>query len=244
MCYVIITSVSLVWFLCTLIADMLLAVALVTPKWLIAPPAALNGSGSGSGGRWHLPASVGIYTRCKHMQQQQGYHCGRFDLDGFATDGSVYPLEWKAAMCCMSLGFALLALTVAATLLTSCRQSACGKSIHNMTACAQVLAGIAVMLALFLHPLGWRAPRVQQLCGPEAEAFYPADCSIGEPWLCLILYSYCNSLYSAGISFYCGLLGLLLAFAAAGISLKAESSNMRTRVRRRVESGSKLVCIP
>lgn len=40
-------------------------------------------------------------------------------------------------------------------------------------------AGIAVMLALFLHPLGWRAERVQRLCGPEAEPFYPADCSIG-----------------------------------------------------------------
>lgn len=35
------------------------------------------------------------------------------------------------------------------------------------------------MLALFLHPLGWRAVRVQRLCGPEAEPFYPADCSIG-----------------------------------------------------------------
>lgn len=134
MCYVIITGVSLVWFLCTLVADMLLAVALVTPKWLIGPQ--LNGSSTLASHR--LP-SVGIYTRCKQMHQL-GYHCGRFDLDGFGTDGSVYPLEWKAAMFFMSLGFVLLSLTVAATLLTSCRQSAFGKSIHNMTACAQVLA--------------------------------------------------------------------------------------------------------
>ncbi|XP_030558330.1 LHFPL tetraspan subfamily member 2a protein [Drosophila novamexicana] len=228
MCYVIITSVSLVWFLCTLVADMLVAVALVTPKWLIGPGQLGNWSQAtpiaAAAAAGQRLASVGIYTRCKQMQQL-GYHCGRFDLDGFATDGSVYPLEWKVAMFFMSLGLVLLSLTVAATLLTCCRQSAFGKSIHNMTACAQVLAGIAVMLALFLHPLGWRAPRVQRLCGPEAEPFYPADCSIG-------------------ISFYCGLVGILLTFAAAGISLKAESSNMRTRVRRRVESGSKLVCIP
>ncbi|XP_034107995.1 LHFPL tetraspan subfamily member 2 protein [Drosophila albomicans] len=218
MCYVIITSVSLVWFLCSLVADMLLAVSLVTPKWLIGPlNPSLNSSAS------HRYPSVGIYTRCK--QTHSGYHCGSFDLDGFATDGSVYPWEWKLAMFFMSLGFALLSLTVAATLLTCCRQSACGKSIHNMTACAQVLAGISVMLAMFLHPLGWRAPRVQRLCGTEAEPFYPADCSIG-------------------ISFYCGILSILLTLAAAGISLKAESSNLRTRVRRRVEAGSKLVCIP
>ncbi|XP_034653727.1 LHFPL tetraspan subfamily member 2 protein [Drosophila subobscura] len=222
MCYVIITSGSLVWFLCTLVADMLIAAALVTPRWLIGPAQPVNGLSSVSSSQRH--SSVGIYTRCKVMHQV-GYHCGRFDLDGLATDSSVYPSEWKAAMFFISLGFALLSVTVLLTLLTCCRQSAFGKSIHNMTACAQVVSGISVMLALFLHPMGWGAARVQRLCGPEAEPFYPADCSIG-------------------ISFYCGVIGILLTFAAAGISLKAESSNMRTRVRRRVEEGSKLVCIP
>lgn len=41
----------------------------------------------------------------------------------------------------VSLGFTLLSITVLLTLLTCCRQSACGKSIHNMTACAQVVSG-------------------------------------------------------------------------------------------------------
>ncbi|XP_016981347.1 LHFPL tetraspan subfamily member 2 protein isoform X2 [Drosophila rhopaloa] len=220
MCYVIITSASLVWFLCSLVADMLFAVALVTPKWLVGPAQATNSSLNP-----HRQSSVGIYTRCKVLQEGGKFHCGRFDLDGLATDGSVYPGEWKAAMIFASLGFTLLSVTVLLTLLTCCRQSAFGKSIHNMTACAQVVAGISVMLALFLHPIGWRAARVQRLCGSDAEPFYPADCSIG-------------------ISFYCGVIGVLLTFAAAGISLKAESSNMRTRVCRRVEAGSKLVCIP
>ncbi|KAH8283430.1 hypothetical protein KR018_001674 [Drosophila ironensis] len=219
MCYVIITSASLVWFLCSLLADMLFAVALVTPKWLIGPAPVTPGPFSS-----RHSASVGIYTRCKVMQER-GYHCGRFDLDGLATDSSVYPGEWKAAMFFASLGFVLLSVTVLLTLVTCCRQAVCGKSIHNLTACAQVVAAISVMLALFLHPLGWRADRVQRLCGPEAEPFYPADCSIG-------------------VSFYCGVIGVLLTFVAAGISLKAESSNMRSRVRRRVEAGSKLVCIP
>ncbi|XP_017120231.1 LHFPL tetraspan subfamily member 2 protein [Drosophila elegans] len=220
MCYVIITSASLVWFLCSLVSDMLVAVALVTPKWLVGPAQAINSSSNP-----HRQSSVGIYTRCKVMQEGGLYHCGRFDLDGLATDSNVYPGEWKAAMFFASLGCSLLSVTVLLTLLTCCRQSAFGKSIHNMTACAQVVAAISVMLALFLHPIGWGAPRVQRLCGPDAEPFYPADCSIG-------------------ISFYCGVIGVLLTFAAAGISLKAESSNMRTRVCRRVEAGSKLVCIP
>jgi len=135
MCYVIITSASLAWFLCSLVANMLFAVALVTPKWLVGPTQSLHSSSSP-----HRQSSVGIYTRCKVMQDG-GFHCGRFDLDGLATDSSVYPPEWKAAMFFVSLGFSLMSLTVLLTLLTCCRQSAFGKSIHNMTACAQVVAG-------------------------------------------------------------------------------------------------------
>ncbi|XP_017045158.1 LHFPL tetraspan subfamily member 2a protein [Drosophila ficusphila] len=219
MCYVIITSASLVWFLCTLAADMLFAVALVTPKWLVGRAQEVN-----IGSSPHRQSSEGIYTRCKTMHEG-GFNCGRFDLDGLATDSSIYPGEWKAAMFFVSLGLSLLSVTVLLTLITCCRQSAFGKSIHNMTACAQVVAGICVMLALFLHPMGWGAARVQRLCGPDAEPFYPADCSIG-------------------ISLYCGVIGVLLTFVSPGISLKAESSNMRYHVRLRVESGSKLVCIP
>lgn len=59
MCYVIITSASLVWFLCSLVADMLFAVALVTPKWLLGPAQAAYP---------RRQSSVGIYTRCKVVQ--------------------------------------------------------------------------------------------------------------------------------------------------------------------------------
>ncbi|XP_011205428.1 LHFPL tetraspan subfamily member 2a protein [Bactrocera dorsalis] len=241
MCYVIITGGSLVWFVLSLVADMLIASAIVTPKWLIGPNPAFVSVGSSISSRvtsssiqnetqLMLPIptvrypSVGIYTRCK-MMHGYGYHCGPFDLDGFATDSNVYPSAWKATMFFMSLGFAVHSITVALTLVTCCRQSAFGKSIHNMTGCAQVVSAISIMLALFLHPLAWGAPRVQLLCGADAEPFYPAGCSIG-------------------ISFYCAVAAAALCFICAGISLKAESSNMRMRVKRRVEEGNRLVCIP
>ncbi|XP_030373143.1 LHFPL tetraspan subfamily member 2a protein [Scaptodrosophila lebanonensis] len=241
MCYIIITTSNLVWFLCTLFASMLLITALVTPKWLIGPNAmavpklsgpldnnALGGEFLDLGEKTHASEvrypSVGIYTRCTVMHHQ-GYHCGAFDLDGFATDSTVYPNEWKATMFFLLLGFILLSITVLLTLVTCCRQSAFGKSLHNMTACAQVLAGISVLLSLFMHPLGWRAQRVQRLCGMEVEPFYLAGCSIGS-------------------SMYCASAGALLTFVAAALSVWAESSNLRTRVRRRVEEGNMLVCIP
>ncbi|XP_011189948.1 LHFPL tetraspan subfamily member 2a protein isoform X1 [Zeugodacus cucurbitae] len=241
MCYVIITGGSLVWFVLSLVADMLIASAIVTPKWLIGPNPTFVSVGASTTARLAststqnetqlmLPIptvrypSVGIYTRCKVMHNY-GYHCGPFDLDGFATDSNVYPAAWKATMFFMSLGFAVHSITVALTLITCCRQSAFGKSIHNMTGCAQVVSAISIMLALFLHPLAWGAPRVQLLCGADAEPFYPAGCTIG-------------------ISLYCAVAAAVFCFICAGISLKAESSNMRMRVKRRVEEGNRLVCIP
>lgn len=70
------------------------------------------------------------------------YHCGPFDFDGFATDNEVYPTPWKASMFFISLGFFILTTTVLLTLLTCCRQSLFGKSIHNITGSAQVVCGM------------------------------------------------------------------------------------------------------
>lgn len=103
------------------------------------------------------------------------------------------------------------------------------------------------MLSLFLHPLGWSSPRVQLLCGPDAEPFYAAGCSLGSFHLLYtnvyLIYQFMSVCF-LGISFYCAVAGVLLCFICAGISLKAESSNMRSRVKRRVEEGDRLVCVP
>lgn len=151
----IITGGSLVWFLLSLVADMLVATAIVTPKWLISPTAhsipsqvalklknVLNNETIAVTSTLRYP-SVGIYTRCKAISHLGNpyFHCGSFDLDGFATDSEIYPSAWKAAMFFISLGFALLTLTVLSTLISCCRQAIAGKSLHNMTACVQVTAG-------------------------------------------------------------------------------------------------------
>lgn len=198
MCYVIITSGSLLWFILSLIADMLLISSIVSPKWLIGPERYIIETNFTA----HRYPSVGIYTRfaqmdihsivylisrkyfrCKIMDKIR-YHCGPFDLDGFATDNDVYPPAWKASMFFISLGFFILTTTVLLTIVTCCRQSMFGKSIHNIAGSAQVVSGISVMIAVFLHPIGWGARRVMVMCGADAEAFYSADCSIG---MCALL---------------------------------------------------------
>lgn len=59
MCYVIITSRSLIWFLLSIIADMFIVSAIVTPKWLIGPQLVSIGTNFTS----YRNPSVGIYTR-------------------------------------------------------------------------------------------------------------------------------------------------------------------------------------
>ena len=69
------------------------------------------------------------------------YNCGPFDLDGFLTENDVYPFAWKASMVFISFGFIVMSATVLLTMLTCCRQSIMGKSIHNITGSAQVVSG-------------------------------------------------------------------------------------------------------
>lgn len=154
-----------------------------------------------------------------------GYHCGNFDLDGFMTDSSIYPIEWKLGMFFIATGFTVSSCAVVLSVLSGCRQSVFGKSIHSATGSCQVFAGILVLFCLFLHPLGWGSERVVTLCGPDAEAFYYSDCQIG-------------------LAMYSAILSVFLCFFCAYLSLLAESGNLRSVVKRRVEQGEKLVCVP
>ncbi|KAG4073718.1 hypothetical protein HA402_000942 [Bradysia odoriphaga] len=218
---------------------MVILSAIVSPKWLIGPERYTIETNFTA----HRYPSVGIYTRCKIMEKTR-YHCGPFDLDGFATDSEVYPIPWKASMFFISLGFFILTATVLLTLLTCCRQSLFGKSIHNMAGSAQVVSGISVMIAVFLHPIGWGAKRVIRMCGADSEAFYPSECSIGKTLRHNIDRNRQLFINILGWSLYCAVVGIVLCFICAGISLKAETSNMHSNVKRRIESGERLVCVP
>lgn len=42
---------------------------------------------------------------------------------------------------------------------------------------------------------------------------------------------------------YCAIIGAVLCLVSAGISLKAESGNMQSHVKRRIEGGERLVFV-
>lgn len=74
-------------------------------------------------------------------QDRSYFNCGAFDINGFLTENYVYPIQWKMTMLFLSFAFMLMTVAVCLTLITCCRQSMMGKSIHNITGAAQIIAG-------------------------------------------------------------------------------------------------------
>lgn len=54
-----------------------------------------------------------------------------------------------------------------------------GKVVRGCSYEKHTFAGILYLFGMILYPAGWGAERVQRICGPEADAFYLANCSLG-----------------------------------------------------------------
>ncbi|XP_014212029.1 LHFPL tetraspan subfamily member 2 protein [Copidosoma floridanum] len=219
MCYVIVTSRSLCWTLLSLLAFTAVLSAVITPRWLVGPPRRTNTANNGTE---HYSPTVGIYNRCTWLYGHK--HCGNFNVEGFATDPSVFPACWKAALVFMALGLVVMGTTIVAALLGCCVQSVGRKSIFNLAGLAQGVAGVIYLLGMILYLAGWGAERVQRICGAEADAFYLADCSLG--W-----------------AFYSAVCGILLTFVCAILSGQAEKSTAGNKVQDKVNEGKSLICL-
>jgi hypothetical protein len=88
---------------------------------------------------------VGIYNRCTRLFGRN--HCGNFNMEGLATDSTVFPECWKATLFFMALGLAVMGCTVVAAILGCCVQSIGRKSIFNLAGVAQAIAGNSCMLS-------------------------------------------------------------------------------------------------
>ncbi|CRK99929.1 CLUMA_CG013229, isoform A [Clunio marinus] len=218
MCYVIISARSLTWFLLTIFATMLAMVSLFTPYWLIAP----NPSEIEAGNHTILRfPSFGLSSRCKKISSGD-FECSTFPL---TTANEIFPLCWKISYIFMAVGFFILGVTSVFSLLSFCRQSLFGKSLHSVTGSLQILSGIFVMVAIFTYPIGWDAERVAVVCH-DISPFYPGECSLG-------------------YSFYSSILLIITSFICGFLSLKAEKASMNPSIQRRIEEGNeRLVFAP
>ncbi|XP_026742206.1 LHFPL tetraspan subfamily member 2a protein [Trichoplusia ni] len=219
MCYVIVTGRSLAWLLLSLVAFLLILTGIMTPKWLMGQPVVLNENNITS---FYVP-SVGIYNRCIRMKDDHN-NCASFSFYGLATDSSVYPTPWKAAMFFLSLCAAIQFATVLAGVMACCVQSVFKKSVISLAGATQALGGLFGVLGLLLYPWGWGAPRVQRLCGKNSEPYLLGDCSIG--W----------ALFVTGT-------GIAQIFLASALSKTADKAANSDKVQFQMDEGKQLICL-
>jgi len=124
----------------------------------------------------------------------------------------------------MSLGLAVMAITVIAAFLGYCVQSICRKSIFNVAGVIQGVAAIFYVLGVVLYLGGLGAKRVRIVCGEDADAFYLGDCTPG--W-----------------AFYSAVIGIVLTIACALFSSQAEKSTASDKVQDKMNEGQTLICL-
>lgn len=228
--HIIVTCLSLLWTLLSIGACLLVATAIVTPKWLIGNDLRLPTFTNDSAAILTMPRpSIGLYNRCVLMHhlgiKRDSYSCASY-ATGIGAPDEEFPVAWQACLIIMGIGGGLLAVTAIAALLSLCLRTVFGKSIFTVCGLVQGIAGILLTVALLVYPVGWGTSLKLQLvlyCG-ETSAYDPGTCELG--W-----------------ALYAAIAGTLLAYASAVLAAQADRATSRDSIEEEVVSGKRLVCV-
>ncbi|KAG8194181.1 hypothetical protein JTE90_002385 [Oedothorax gibbosus] len=224
MCYVIVTSRTLLWTLLTVATTLSMLAAVVTPTWLVGAPRR-PGLKAGSPQDLYSP-SLGIYNRCIKIHQINHLYsdnCAPF-VRSFGMSTDQFPDFWKASLVFFGCGLALMTLTLLASVIGCCFRSLFKKSIFTLSGTVQAVAGLFYILGLMLYPAGWNSRRVHLICGDTAEPFWPGDCSLG-------------------LAFYLAIGSTVVTFLCSVLSVQAEVSTSTDKVQDEILEGKTLICL-
>lgn len=159
-CYVIMSTSSLMWTALTLVASGLIGIGLITPYWLINSPDRRRQFLSATANRSnHVAAvSIGVFNECAGQRKPEiadmvgaltgggtSSECATF-VSGFDMPDDAFPDAWKSALILLTAGAALMTFTDFSALASICIQSFFGKSIFTVSGLLQSIAGS-------LHPM-------------------------------------------------------------------------------------------
>lgn len=100
MWYLIVTARSLIWMLLSLIADLIMISAFLSPSWLVAAPEKLNFDNE----TIVYQPSVGVYAKCSKPLNFYYPVCTLIAVEGLATDSDIFPTLWKIAVVFLGIG--------------------------------------------------------------------------------------------------------------------------------------------
>lgn len=231
MCYVIVTSRTLLWSLLTIATTLATLAAVITPTWLIGAPRR-PGFKSSSRNPQIKPdeevysPTLGIYNRCTKLHQiDQMFtdNCAPF-VTSLGMPSDEFPNFWKASLVFFACGLSLMAFTVLASVLGCCLQAIAKKSIFTIAGTVQAIAGLLYILGLVLYPAGWGSKRVQVVCGDRSSPYMLGDCILG--W-----------------TFYLAIGSTLVTFLCSVLSIQAEISTSSDKVQDEILEGKSLICL-
>jgi len=161
-CYVIVSTSSMLWTILTVVASGLIGVGLITPYWLVTSPgrrphfrSAVTANRSNDVGT----VSIGIFNECTGQRRPEvadilgvftgsggtSGSCGTF-VSGFDMPDDTFPDAWKSALILMTGATMLMTFTDFSALISICIQSIFGKSIFTVSGLLQSIAGVCQRL--------------------------------------------------------------------------------------------------
>ena len=161
-CYVIMSTSSLMWTALTLVATGLIGIGLITPYWLVSSPDRRRHFLSAAANRSnHVAAvSIGVFSECTGQRKPEiadildaltggrtSGECGTF-VSGFDMPDDAFPDAWKSALILLTAGAALMTFTDFSALASICIQSFFGKSIFTVSGLLQSIAGTTDVCAV------------------------------------------------------------------------------------------------
>ncbi|GBN33947.1 LHFPL tetraspan subfamily member 2a protein [Araneus ventricosus] len=226
MCYMIVTSRTLLWTLLTMATTLAMVAAVITPTWLIGPSRRLRGRNKASAEDEIFTPSLGLYNGCikvHEIEQLFTENCAPF-VTSFSMSSEDFPNFWKAALVLFVCGLGLLSFTLLTSLSCCCIRSVFRKSVFTVSGTIQAIAGILFLLGLVLYPAGWGSRRIQMVCSNRVGPYYIGDCSIG--W-----------------TYYLAIVGTVVTFICSILSIQAEVSTSSTKVQEGLIEGKNVICL-
>ncbi|KAF8787419.1 hypothetical protein HNY73_009020 [Argiope bruennichi] len=133
MCYMIVTSRTLLWTLLTMATTLAMVAAVITPTWLIGPSRRLRGRSKASAEDEIFTPSLGLYNGCikvHEIEQLFTENCAPF-VTSFSMSSEDFPNFWKAALVLFVCGLGLLSFTLLTSLSCCCIRSVFRKSVSR-----------------------------------------------------------------------------------------------------------------
>lgn len=226
MCYVVVTSRTLLWTLLTMATTLAMVAAVITPTWLVGPSRRLRSRQKGNTDDEIFTPSLGLYNGCikvHEIDQLFTENCAPF-VTSFGMSSEDFPNFWKAALILFVCGLGLLAITLLTSLSCCCIKSVMRKSVFTVSGTMQAIAGILFVFGLLLYPAGWGSRRIQMVCSSKAGPYNIGDCALG--W-----------------TYYLAIIGTIVTFICSLLSVQAEMSTTSSKVQDGLLEGKNVICL-